>query len=517
LRATVDALWRNLDRLGPGGVLREAVRALALEEVLVLLSRGEQRVANVRKLLRLADRETSAVRFLERLEEKIERAVAESEAAPFSDEDDAVRLLTVHASKGLDFPIVFVPQIAARSVTRGLGAIAIDLGCAGASPAIAVKVFDPEIGPLEGPAYARVREEAARRDRAERQRLSYVAMTRASHAVYLVGDATPPKKESPAHAATDAAALRALGPHPALLTLDVAPRVPEVWSSASRAAEPPPAPVDPRLTRPAWKALAIAPTALQDFAHCKRRFQLMHVLGLPERAAPAFAVAAPREDDDSGPRLDARAEGTLAHRVLERLPRAVFGAPEAAGAASEVLAKEGLAVDHPRHAAVVTRVARFVGGAYAARVARAGAELAREAPFVLCLSDPEGRTLALRGSIDLLVTWPDGSVDVVDYKRARGPSAEPYAFQLDVYALAARELAPGAPRLRAGIVFLGGDPSEPAWRRPPDPARMSSRLAELAADLVRARWTETFPRVAPDRCRAIRCGYFRACHPGEQA
>src|SRR5262249_13561738 len=123
----------------------------------------------------------------------------------------------------------------------------------------------------------------------------------------------------------------------------------------------------------------------------------------------------------------------------------------------------------------------------------------------------------LRGSIDLLVTWPDGSVDVVDYKRARGPSADPYAFQLDVYALAARELVPRATRLRAGIVFLGGDAAEPAWRRPPDAARFGARLAELARELVRARWADPFPRVAPERCRAIRCGYFRACHPGEPA
>jgi ATP-dependent helicase/nuclease subunit A len=286
---------------------------------------------------------------------------------------------------------------------------------------------------------------------------------------------------------------------------------------------------------PAWRALAIAPTALQDFAHCARRFQLMHVLGLPERAQPwgsalrvrsplprqtpepAFAAAPPRDEDDTGPRLDARAEGTLAHLVLERLPRDAFGTKEAAAAASAILAREGLAPDHARHAAVVERVARFAAGAYAARVARAGADIAREAPFVLRLSDGEGRTLALRGSIDLLVTWPDGSVDVVDYKRARGPSADPYAFQLDVYALAARDLVPRAPRLRAGIVFLGGDVDEPVWRPAPDSTRFSARLAELAESLVRARWTETFPRAAPSRCRAIRCGYFRACHPGEPA
>jgi hypothetical protein len=71
--------------------------------------------------------------------------------------------------------------------------------------------------------------------------------------------------------------------------------------------------------------------------------------------------------------------------------------------------------------------------------------------------------------------------------------------------------------MRAGIVFLGGGAAEPVWRPAPDPARLAAHLSDIAANLVRARWTETFPRVAPERCRAIRCGYFRACHPEEPA
>jgi hypothetical protein len=108
-------------------------------------------------------------------------------------------------------------------------------------------------------------------------------------------------------------------------------------------------------------------------------------------------------------------------------------------------------------------------------------------------------------------------VEVVDYKRARGPSPEPYAFQLDVYLLAAGELRPDAAKLRGGIVFLGGDAAEPMWRRTPNFADVRARLSTLAADLVRARWSGEFPRVAPGKCRAIRCGFFRGCHPGEPA
>jgi ATP-dependent helicase/nuclease subunit A len=523
LRRVVTDLWRNLDRLGPGGVLREAVRELALEEVLVLLPRGEQRVANVRKLVAMAEREPNVVRFLERLDRAMDREASESEAATFSDEDDAVRLLTVHASKGLDFPIVFLPELGRMPRPRERGTLAIDLGVAGEAPVLAVRIPDAEGGALEPPSFARATRTADRRDRAERQRLAYVAATRASEAMVLVGDRSQPKSgDGVRYFATDAAALRALAEREetaaaASLAVEHVEKAPLRAAASPGEGPVPPLPTDPRPSPPGWRTVAMAPTSLQDFAHCPRRFQLVHVLGLPERS-PAPRVVEPEEAEDGAgvARLDARAEGTLAHHVLERLPPEVFGTPDAARVASEVLAREGIGTLHPRHAVVVARVAKFAGGAYAARVAEGGGELAREVPFVLRVADAEGRTIALRGSIDLLVAWPDGTVEVVDYKRARGPSPDPYAFQLDLYLLAARELHPRARRMRAGIVFLGGDAGEPVWRVSRDPAKMRAHLAELAAELVHARWTESFPRVAPPHCRAIRCGYFRSCHPGEQ-
>ena len=203
--------------------------------------------------------------------------------------------------------------------------------------------------------------------------------------------------------------------------------------------------------------------------------------------------------------------------MLERVDAASFGALLLARAeASRVLERAGVTRDHPKHAVVIERVLRFLGGAYAARVAAEKAEISREVPFVLDLRDAEKRVVTVRGTIDLLVRWRDGSVDVIDYKRARGAAVLPHAFQLDAYALAARALVPDAAKIRAGIVFLGAGAGEPAWLATTESsagARVEERLASLGARLVDARWSERFPRVAIATCREIRCGYVRHCHP----
>ena len=523
IRRVVEPLHRDLDRLGPGAALREAVRALELEAVLVQLPRGPQRVANVRKLLTLADRRRDARAFLERLDDAADREAAEGEAATFSEEDDAVRLLTVHASKGLDFPVVFLPEVGKEGRRIDREAFRLDLGAGDEPPGIVARAVDDDGQRYDGPSYERALDDARRRDRAERQRLAYVASTRASHAMLFVGDrAQPQGGETEAYSATTAAALRAIGESAerrsrALLAVEEAPPVP--LGTLAPSSEPPAAAEEAwtPLGRPSWRSLPIAATALQDFAHCPRRFELAHVLDLPEHAGP-FLEPIARDELPTGaaaPRLDALAEGTLAHRVLEQVDAASFGALLLARAeASRVLERAGVPAGHPKHGVVLDRVLRFLGGGYAARIAAQKGELSREVPFVLDLADAEKRAVTLRGTIDLLVRWRDGTVDVVDYKRARVPSVAPHAFQLDAYTLAARALFPGAPRIRAGIVFLGGGAEEPVWREGGEAgAGVAEQLAALGARLVDARWGERFPRAPLATCRTIRCGYVRHCHP----
>ncbi len=511
IASLVSSIARCSGRLGAGAILREAVATCGLEAVLAAMPRGQQRVANVQKLLAMADRHPDARAFRTWLDDAKEQEIAESEAATFSDEDDAVRLLTIHASKGLDFPIVFVPEVGAALPRTDRGVAKVVLGSGDSPNVLSVRVADDTGFVHDPPSYARAHATAKRRERAERQRLAYVAVTRAARAMYMVGGRSRETTLDPG--ASSLAVVEVLAAErPELLATEEALVPPPVKRADDDVIAAPAAEAAPLVRRPyEWRVLPIAPTALADFDHCARRFELVHLLGLPEHVRGRRAPDTTAGDDAV---LDARAQGTIAHEVLEHLPVETFLDPERASAAV-VRSLEGAGVPegHPQHAAIAGRAMRFLETSYVRTIAEGGARISREVAFVLPVEDAAGRAVSLRGSMDLVVTWPDGSVDVVDYKSARSGDTDSYAFQLDVYALAARARHPEARRLRVGLAFLGAGTGEPIWRELPDEQELRARIAVLGADLVRARWTDSFPRVAIERCESIYCGFIGRCHP----
>jgi ATP-dependent helicase/nuclease subunit A len=154
---------------------------------------GSRRYANLRKLARLA-REYEAMRgadlpgFLRFVREQDALGAKELEAVAEEEGADAVRLLTIHGAKGLEFKVVIVAD-AGRDTGGPRGRdeiVALSDGRFG------FRTVHPTRGdrrPVFG--YDDVREAAHAREKAERLRLYYVAMTRAIDRLVVSGAIDP--------------------------------------------------------------------------------------------------------------------------------------------------------------------------------------------------------------------------------------------------------------------------------------------------------------------------------------
>ncbi len=184
-RETLNRLRGVARRLSAAEVIIAALRETGYQATLMALPHGERRAANVEKFIEQA--RALATRTLAELVERTAdlrfREAREGEATV--EEAGAVRLMTVHKSKGLEFPIVWIAdatygggrdrRIVAAHAEHG---IAVSLG------ADHMETSDESLRAASFEMLKRVEE---RMDAAEKKRLLYVAATRARDHLIISG------------------------------------------------------------------------------------------------------------------------------------------------------------------------------------------------------------------------------------------------------------------------------------------------------------------------------------------
>jgi ATP-dependent helicase/nuclease subunit A len=164
--------WRALvDRVPPSELIDIALResAYAVEIRGARCRRAWENIKKVRGLVRRVQNKGYAT--LAGIARHLEQLALGDESNAAIDARDAVSLMTVHAAKGLEFPVVFVANM--------------DKGTGGRRPAIRVAAGDQEAAVSVGDFESESDEDQADREREESKRLLYVAMTRARDRLYL--------------------------------------------------------------------------------------------------------------------------------------------------------------------------------------------------------------------------------------------------------------------------------------------------------------------------------------------
>ena len=344
---------------------------------------------------------------------KIEAAESEGGA-------DAVQMMTVHAAKGLEFPIVFVISVASRRFPSTERRPVID--------------FPDELrrGPL-APKNIHLQEE---------RRLFFVALTRAMQRLYVSSVATPGKKPSkfiddmladPAVAAQDiervqAKELTEVPPAPPLRAraeeggpqqdlfgkgsdpVGVHPPIAE-WAAREPAIKP-------------GEKLRLSASAIEDYEDCPLKFKFSHYLRIPTQPQAALTF------------------GNIMHRSV----RHYFELRAKGGASYEEVRsfyesswrKTGFKDEYQEQAykqAGLEQLRAFVEKHQASGTL----PLSMEKTFALDLGE-----VLLEGRIDQINPLDQGSshtVELIDYKtgKPRSQKDADKSLQLSVYALAARE------------------------------------------------------------------------------
>lgn len=185
--------WHTIkDRIPMTVLLHTVIQDSGYDAALQLEQMGERQLANLWKLIEIARKFDRAAMFrladfIAQLAAMVSTELREEQAATMPENANVIRLMSVHQSKGLEFPIVILPDVAAQGGRADSYYVRWhrQLGCVVAPPKEEPAPFSDSIKQL-----ANTLDDIADFD--EEQRIFYVACTRAKNRLILSGSFDKP-------------------------------------------------------------------------------------------------------------------------------------------------------------------------------------------------------------------------------------------------------------------------------------------------------------------------------------
>jgi ATP-dependent helicase/nuclease subunit A len=413
--AMVRRLYERLAELHQLAPLRPVSDAIDLifERVPILelaaaSMHGEQAVANLRKVRdmaeALADRpHLTLTGFVDLMMTRVSEQPDEAESALAEESLDAIRVLTIHKAKGLEFPVVILPGLHQGSKNPRKG------------PSIhhdwSSRCYSLQMGGRSNLGAVLVDKKMAAREEAEQRRLLYVGMTRARDLLVLSGGATiKPGNDTVLSLLGEVIADEQEPSAVAQICIGTS-RLTRVITPATIAARR-------RRTEPLSKVVpppALGPILMRRQA---RQVEWEQCRTTPRHVTPTnlagSRTAATSQRTVAGRDANlARLVGVCAHAVLEQWD---FSGPRSdINTVIEQACHRYMAQDYPQLLGEVTKdltaiFERFLSSEPYKKLQRATL-LGREVPFVISL----GRDQVMEGVIDLIYRLDD-RIWIADYK-----------------------------------------------------------------------------------------------------
>ncbi len=501
--------WKELrDCVMPSELLEMILVDTGYNSVMMGSLNGDQAMANIFKLIemtRLHEAKGGSLgKFILRLKQRISQGLDSPEADISADviNKGKVRVMTIHQSKGQEFPVVFVADMTGGRRSSNYKRINIS-----STVGLGARIYDLEDKEwVDGPAFQINKTNDAEEEEKEFKRLLYVATTRAEDFLVYSGGSgkgtwmNPIREFIDCNHVNDVLMIKS----PTKSGQDISPIV-DLIITGNR-----PYLVDEKkaIKKLDMEALIhevkVTVTELAMFKQCPRRYYYQKVISSDNVLTGKSSIG--KRKDES-----AISNGNNVHSFLEKAP---------IGKGNDLVELEKAILSYFKDFSQKQKgsLAKSITNAFVESPLRGiwsvepGA-IMREMPIAVKLVDDD-IILTLTGAVDII--WFDGERWMVaDYKYSERPKDElAYFFQIKLYALAVM-LAHNMDTLGAAVVYLKERSKMSSFINfsHQDGIELGKQALETARQLVRVEGKpeESWSQCEEKLCREQNCKYLGLC------